>query len=149
MDTNMLISKLEQLRNLVDECLNALQHKDSPQTHEAAPVIMRSLSSADVDFTTPARPFMKPFVELSGAKKFALLLAWMAKGDLDKQVPLSEVESLWSSMSGMLNVKFNRKFTSDAKDSDWVESRRTGFYNLRPNWKQVLNGRAKSAVGTA
>lgn len=137
MDTSTLISKLEQLRSLADECLHSLQG-GAFQASAATPAANNTVSSEDVDFSVPARPFMKTFVGLSGAKKFVLLVAWLVKGDLEKQVALSDVESLWASMAGMLGVKFNRKFSSDAKDFDWVQSKKTGFYNLRPHWKHAL-----------
>jgi hypothetical protein len=139
MEKDILISKLEQLRNLADECLNSLLREDDPAKGNRA-ITARSFSG-DVDFGTPARPFMKAFVALSGAKKFALLVAWTVKGDLEKQVPLAEVEALWSSMAGMLGLKFNRKFSSDARESDWVECKKAGRYNLRPNWKHILDDR--------
>jgi hypothetical protein len=139
METSVLILKLDQAKRLVDECLNSLRDGGAIQPERTAATPASSPSPVDIDFSTPARPFMKAFVALSGAKKFVLLLAWMAKGDLEKEIALSEIESLWDSMSGMLNLKFNRKFTSDAKDANWAESRKVGFYSLRPNWKQVLS----------
>src|SRR6267154_4874947 len=100
MDTSTLISKLEQLRGLADECLHSLQGGTS-QRSAATPTVDGIASAGDLDFGVPARPFMKTFVGLSGAKKFVLLVAWLVKGDLEKQVALSDVESLWASMSGM------------------------------------------------
>jgi hypothetical protein len=144
MDAALLIADLEQARLLIEKSLDTLRGQPSSQTLQsnagiAQPKLLleRNLPS-DIDFSTPARPFMKSFAGLSGARKFVLLVAWMSKGDPETQVSLSEVENLWHSMSGMLKATFNRKFTSDAKESDWVQTKKVGFYNLRPSWKEVL-----------
>lgn len=130
-------SKLKQVKVLVEECLLALDNGGNRQA-EAVPTETPNSVAPDIDFTRPVRPYMKIFAGLSGSRKFVLLLAWLAKGDLEKQVPLSEIQSLWDSMSGMLKTKFNRKFSSEAKDADWVDTRKFGLYNLRPNWKEAL-----------
>ncbi len=139
MDSSVLASKLEQIKTLIEECLGSLDHARSPQS-QAISTEHTDRETLEIDFDRPIRPFMKGFVALSGSRKFVLLLAWLAKGDLEKQIPLSEVQSQWDSMTGMLKAKFNRKFSSEAKDFDWIDSRKTGMYNLRPNWKQALKG---------
>lgn len=78
---------------------------------------------------------------LSGPKKFALLLGWFAKGDLKKEVAHSEIEAQWNRMTSLLEMKFNRFFPAQAKDNDWVESKKKGLYNLRPGWRDALKGR--------
>jgi hypothetical protein len=141
MDKSTLIAKLEQMNNLINECLSSLGDNSDLVDERTTAAVAAHASPDDLDFTIPVRPFMKTFVSLSGAKKFVLLVAWIAKGDLQKQVVLSEVEEHWSGMAGMLGLKFNRKFSSDARESDWVKAEKPGVYTLRPNWKQVLNGK--------
>jgi len=147
MNTVAMISKLEQIRSLVDECLGGLRSGEEQQglAAEGDPQeskLERTQSSNEIDLGKPVRPFMKNYDRLSGTRKFVLLLAWVSKGDLEKQVSLSEVVALWSGMKGMLGMDFNRKFSTEAKDKDWVESKKHGFYNLRPSWGDVLKSRA-------
>jgi len=77
---------------------------------------------------------------LSGPKKFALLLSWLTKGDLKKEVELKEIEGHWNRMTSLLEMKFNRFFPAQAKDNDWVQSKKKGLYNLRPAWRDILKG---------
>jgi len=79
---------------------------------------------------------------LNGAKKFTLLLAYLTKGDGNKTVPLSEIESHWNKMTskGLLGMKFNRLYTSQARENDWARTEKTGAYRLRPSWKTIFNG---------
>jgi hypothetical protein len=130
-------SKLKQVKVLVDECLRSLDNQENHQT-EAIPTETPNSVAQEIDFTRPIRPYMKTFVDLSGSRKFVLLLAWLAKGDPEKQIPLADVQSQWDNMSGMLKIKFNRKFSSEAREADWVDTRKSGLYNLRPNWTKVL-----------
>jgi hypothetical protein len=95
----------------------------------------------EIDFDIPLRPFVKKYTKgMSGPKKFTLLVAWFVKGDLKKEAALSEIRKNWNKMSSktLLNMKFNLFYTNQAKENDWVDSKRKGFYNLRPNWKGIL-----------
>jgi hypothetical protein len=74
---------------------------------------------------------------LSGSKKF-VLVAWLARGDLKKQIALSEVKKRWSQMTAILEMEFNLFFTGDAKDRDWVDTKSKGLYSLRPGWRDIL-----------
>jgi hypothetical protein len=143
MSTAGLVKKLEEIKNLVEFCLTELRDNEHTSgetggTIEGQPDTNGRSSPDQLDFSKPVRPFMRSFVGRSGKEKFALLLAWMTKGRLDQQIPLAEVVKQWNSMSGLLGLKFNRNFTSEAKDHDWVESQQVGLYNLRPNWKRIL-----------
>jgi hypothetical protein len=145
MNRTQLVSKLEQIGSMVQECLHSVRLSDLGETEifagQTAPALSGGSYPFDVDFSVPVRPFMKAIAHLSGAKKFTALLAWTVKGDLEKQVALAEIESEWNKMAGMLNLTFNRRLTSEAKEADWVESRNLGFYNLRPGWKRCLSGK--------
>ena len=57
MDKSTLISKLQEARALIDECLRSV-----PDNQNAAVVLStgeQRSSSPNVDFSTPIRPFMK------------------------------------------------------------------------------------------
>ena len=79
---------------------------------------------------------------MNGAKKFTLLIAYLTKGDSSKTVPLSEIESHWNRMKSkrLLGMKFNRLYTSQARENDWVSAEKTGTYRLRPSWKAIFDG---------
>jgi hypothetical protein len=97
--------------------------------------------TGEIDFDIPLRPFVKKYIKgMSGPKKFTLLVSWFAKGDLKKEIALSEIRRNWNKMRAktLLNMKFNLFYTSQAKENDWVESKRKGFYNLRPSWKEIF-----------
>lgn len=138
---SLVIENLQQIRRLVDACLSSLQ--DPAELTGASENLPKAESGSpelpmEMDFGTPVRPFMKKHERLSGTRKFVVMLAWMAKGNTEVDVKLSELESLWGAMEAILGRTFNRRLTSEAKDEDWVESRKHGYYNLRPSWKQAL-----------
>jgi hypothetical protein len=136
----MIATKLRGAQQLIRECLESIEGPDEAK-QETPPKLLSgsSLSASSPDFTVPLRPFMKTYAELSGAKKFTLLVAWLAKGDLASEVALASVASQWNTMSGMLKAKFNRKFSADAREADWVATVKDGVYVLRPGWTQILN----------
>ena len=89
------------------------------------------------------RPFVKKYSGgMSGPEKFTLLLAYLTKGDATKTVALSDIENQWSRMTGkgLLGMKFNRFYPSQARDNDWASTEKAGAYRLRPSWKAIFNG---------
>lgn len=89
----------------------------------------------------PIRAFIKKHgSNLSGAKKFTLLLAHLTKGDRSKRVPLAAIEKHWNKMKakGLLGMKFNRLYTAQAKENDWVHTEKAGLYYLRPSWNEIF-----------
>lgn len=95
---------------------------------------------AAVSFASPIRAFMKKHSRgMGGPQKFALLVAYLVKGDGHKQVRLSEVQKHWNKMKGILGGEFNRAHTVRAKDHEWVDSPKTGSYVLLPGWKGIFD----------
>lgn len=95
----------------------------------------------EIDFSIPIRPFIKRYaIGMNGQKKFTLLLARLTKGDLKKEVILSEVQGHWKRMEGkkFMGMKFNRFYSAEARENDWVESKKDKFYNLRPSWEDIF-----------
>ncbi len=94
----------------------------------------------DVDFSINERAFVKRYgVDKSGPKKFTLLLSYLVKGEIDRNVELSEIKKHWGKMSAknMLG-KFNMFYPNDAKNRGWIESKEYGKYNLTNEWKNIL-----------
>jgi len=91
------------------------------------------------DLSLPLRPFIKRNAQgMSGAKKFTLLVAHLAQGDLDTVVPRVDVEKQWNKMKGLLGGPFNAAHSSRAKDNGWVDSPKFGVYKLLPGWEGAL-----------
>jgi hypothetical protein len=144
MDRSKFIATLQQIKALTEECLRAVGEKPEPKSRKKELAQARSPGPVQVDFDKPVRPFMKSYAKgLSGPKKFALLLSWLGKGDLKKEVALSEIEKRWNGMTAILEMEFNRFFAAEAKDNDWVESKKRGQYNLRPAWRDILKSKGK------
>jgi hypothetical protein len=142
MDKAKLISSLQQIKDLAEECLTDIQDAAKPQRIARKPSApIRDPKSASIDFDIPLRPFIKQYAKgMNGQKKFTLLLSRLVKGDQEKEVALSEIEKCWNTMKSkdLLGMEFNRKFSGEAKNNDWVNSKKTGFYHLRPRWINIL-----------
>jgi hypothetical protein len=99
-----------------------------------------SAKPAAVGFSSPIRAFMKKHSRgMGGPQKFALLVAYMAKGDVHKQVQLSDVEKQWNKMKGVIGGVFNRNVTIRAKEHEWVDSPKQGVYVVVPGWKGIFD----------
>lgn len=101
----------------------------------------QKVASTEIDFNIPIRPFIKRYaIGMNGQKKFTLLLARLTKGDLKKEATLSEVRGHWKRMEGkkFMGMEFNRFYSAEARENDWVESKKNKFYNLRPFWKDIF-----------
>ncbi len=137
-----LIAILQQIKSLTEDCIRAVDSRGSKQR------VVKSRSGQhtsplpiDVDFGKPLRPFIKTYGKgLSGPKKFTLLLSWLAGGDANKQIALSEIQKKWKRMTAksLLGMGFNPFFPAAARDNDWLESKKQGVYNLRPDWRNAL-----------
>lgn len=97
-------------------------------------------AGVDVDFSLNERAFVKRYaVDKSGPKKFALLLAYFSKGEVNKNIELSELKKHWNKMAAKtLLGKFNMFYPNDAKTRGWIDSKEYGSYNLTNEWENVL-----------
>jgi len=96
--------------------------------------------SKNIDFSLNERAFVKRYViDKSGPKRLTLLLAFLVKGEIDKNIDLSEIRGHWNKMSAKtLLGKFNMFYPNDAKTRGWVNSKEYGSYCLTDEWKNVL-----------
>ena len=91
-----------------------------------------------LDFTKPERAFVKTHAKgLSGSRKFVLLLAYLAKGVPNKEVPLNDVKKVWNRMTARLG-KFNPFYTNEAKENGWVHTMKKGGYVLTTTWREAF-----------
>jgi hypothetical protein len=137
-----LLSKLQQARSLLGECIATLG--DGPSRKGKRPTSTspgESHAAPHLDFDTNGRAFVKAHARgLSGPKKFTLLLAFLSKGKPGVEVELSAVEKHWNRMTApnLLDGKFNRFYSSTAKENGWVNTKKKGLYFLRPSWRQIF-----------
>ena len=137
-----IAQRLRQAHELISEAMDLL----GDDLSISAPTEKQKKSTAkkpsrDLDFNTPIRPFVKRHAAgLNGAAKFTLLVAHLAQGDESKTISLSDVEGQWNKMTdrALLGMKFNRLYTSEAKNNDWVHAPAKGMYQLRPSWQEIL-----------
>jgi len=143
MNSKNLAAKLENIKMLADECLADLNLSESTSSLKKAhrDSIKENKLNSKPDFTMPIRPFVKKYAKgMSGPKKFTLILAYMVKGDKSIQISLESIKNSWDKMTSgsLLGMKFNRFYSGQAKDNDWVESKKSGNYNLRPSWMDIF-----------
>jgi hypothetical protein len=83
------------------------------------------------------RAFMNRYARNgSGAQKFTLLLACLAKGDSSKEVAFDTIKGQWMKMKSLIG-KFNPSFSIRAKDKGWVDTKKAGVYFLTQSWKEA------------
>jgi len=142
MNKSNLAQRLKQAKTLIEECLTDLGDSATPQQARGKSAVnLRDSKPPHIDFNKPLRPFIKQYAKgMSGPKKFVLLISRLVGGDLKKEVALKEIEKQWQKMTSksLLAMDFNRFFAGQAKDNDWVDSKKKGFYFLRPSWKDIF-----------
>jgi len=134
-----LIEQVEKARAILDEVL-ALAPRGNARTRKPASG-KGAPDHKPIDFSTPMRAFVKKHSNgMNGPKKFALLVAYLTKGDVSKQVSLVDVVKHWNKMTGkgLLGMKFNPVYTGRARESDWVHAEKAGMYKIRPAWKEIF-----------
>jgi hypothetical protein len=137
-----LDNKLGKIQSLVGDCIDLLRQLQKTPSSPAKPAAHPRRADNSVRFDIHARAFVKRYAKnlASGPKKFVLALAFLAKGDISKEVPLNEIEKLWNRTSAktLLGMKFNSFFTAKATENGWVDSKKRGFYNLDRSWKDIF-----------
>jgi hypothetical protein len=103
-------------------------------------------SKPRLDFGMNERAFAKQHASgLSGPKKFALLLAYFAKGNCGKEIEVKFIEKSWNKMTALLGGKFNGKYPNKAKEYGWADSSKQGVYVLRPRWVEILGAQGEDS----
>ena len=98
-----------------------------------------SVEKPELNFSLNIRAFARKFLAgKSGPKKFVLLLAYLARGELEENIELAEIQKKWASMSSKkLLGKFNRYYSNEAKTQGWVNSNERGIYCLSDSWREA------------
>ena len=128
-DMSQIIERLERLEKIV---LGEGSFKPKQKGETNAPT--------EINFSLNERAFVKRYAaDKSGPKKFALLLAYLAKGKVDENISLSDIRSHWCKMeTKTLLGKFNLFYPNEAKTRGWVDVGGHGIYKLTNEWEQVL-----------
>ncbi len=92
-----------------------------------------------IDFSLGPRPFMKKYGSgKSGPRRFALLVAYLTKGDTTASISSSVLEQAWNKMKPLMGGPYNPSYSTSAKDEGWVETQKYGTYSVRPAWEGIL-----------
>ena len=129
-ELNKIIRRIEKLEKAVFSTGKAKARKRNADTTQAI----------DIDFSLNKNAFVKRYAtDKSGPKKFTLLLAYLAKGEVGKSIEVGEISKHWGKMSAkQLLGKFNRFYPNDAKTKGWIDPKEYGSYTLTKEWKNVL-----------
>ena len=137
-----LNAKLRRAQSLIGDAISLAAQLRAPARRLVKPDAQPGGEDTLVSFSMNERAFVKRYARdvVGGARKFVLLMAFLAKGDAKKDVAVSDLERLWNrtSSQSLIGMKFNRKFPTIAKEQGWVNSRKRGFYNLEQSWKDVF-----------
>lgn len=126
--------------NYQDEVELTPATKRAKKAAPAKPDTLPTPAPKSVSFSTPIRAFVKQHArDMSGAKKFTLLAAYLAKGQMGKEVQMTEIEKQWNKMKPLLGGKLNRAHSTRAKESGWVDSPKYGVYVILPDWKGIFD----------
>jgi len=105
--------------------------RDTTVTLDAAP--------ATTDFTLPVRAFMSRYAKgRPGHQVFAVLLARLAGGEVNREVPVDQLKAEWNNMRGLLGGVYAPIYGTRAKNNAWADSPARGVFVLLPDWTQAL-----------
>lgn len=88
-------------------------------------------SASKVSFSLNSRAFMNKYAkDMSGSRKFTLLLARLAHGKVGQEISGDEISSTWNRMKSILGGPYNAAHATRAKAEGWVNSSKWGHYAL-------------------
>ena len=130
-----IISRLEKLEAKVFSS-EKIQQKKGKSSNKA---------SLDIDFSINERAFVNRYIAgKSGPQKFTLLLAYLAKGKIDKPITIARLKNAWSKMSGKrLLGQYNDFYPTEAKNKGWVDTPKRGYYTLSNEWENSYAKQSK------
>ena len=114
----------------------------APDTTAKQKAKSKAYPGVSVSFSSPIRAFIKEHARgLSGPERFTVLVAYLCKGQLGKEVSNSEVEKQWNKMKPLLGGrKLNRAHSTRAKEHGWIDSPSRGKYVICAGWRGALHG---------
>lgn len=92
-----------------------------------------------INFNLNERAFASKYAkDRTPAQRFAILVAFHAKGNISEEVSLKQVQDSWKRMTAIIK-NFNRKYTTEAKTQGLVDSPRASTYQLGADWKAAFD----------
>lgn len=139
MEKDQFIATLQQIKAIVDQALEDSGRQ--PKRGKKARRVVAPLTSqaTRLDYDVNERAFMKTHARgLSGPKQFVLLVAYLAKGQVGKEIQLEDVRKHWNRMKSLIDNKFNTFFSNSAKDNGWVDTKKKAVYVLTKSWQEAM-----------
>ncbi|NCO24923.1 hypothetical protein GW901_00145 [Candidatus Parcubacteria bacterium] len=135
-NSTKIMIKLEKLEERIEKLEKAVFNSKVREDTTT----LKKTAAKNINFSFNERTFVKRYVvDKSGPKRFTLLLAYLSKGGVNKNIELSEIKKHWNKMTAKtLLGKFNMFYPNDAKTRGWIDSKEYGTYNLTNEWKNVL-----------
>lgn len=132
-----MLKKLQKIQELLSECIAELSK--SEQIKPSNKIEASNLIRKDLDFSLNIRAFMKKYgKDLSGPKKFTLLIAYIAEGDDKKIVKSEELSKELKSLKSFFNGKTKKNYSTRAKENGWINSPNRGGYVITKNWLDII-----------
>ncbi len=69
--------------------------------------------------------------------RFAMIVAYLSKGDGTHEVTIDDIKSTWGRMTSIIK-SFNPKYSTVAKTKGYVDSPRKSIYVLSSEWKETF-----------
>ena len=141
MEKEEIRSRLEEAQTILDSCISALSSRRKSGGEKTLAGAKKVQSVTKLRFGSNERNFIKTYAnDMSGAKKFTLLLSFLSKGKVGSEIALTKIETTWNKMKAknLMGYKFNRKYSTEAKTEGWVNSGKHGFYHLLDGWMDIF-----------
>ena len=140
-----LYNKLRQIISLAEECQAALTSQKPKKIRPIAqlqnkPTTANTKGEA-VDFGLNSRAFFKGYGKnLSGPKKFVLVVSYLAKGKKEANITSDEVKNCWNKHKRLLGGKLTTGiYGTRAKEGGWLDAAKNGTYHLTSRWQEIFN----------
>ena len=138
MDKKIIVEKIKESLKLLEGCLLEinLQDKDFSEIKNN-----RKIEKTEkIDFSINERAFFKKYSKdiSSGPAIFTLMVAYIVKGKENSEISISDVQKLWKKVDGIFTSKYASIYATRARGNDWVDTKKSGMYILRPNWNQIF-----------
>ena len=117
--------------------------KPSKQGAKSAGAVARpSAIGVAPNFDLPVRAFANRYAKnLSGPRKYAVLVARLCGGKLGQSISPREVERQWRSMTEPMGGAYNGAHLSRAKNEGWIDQPSRESVVLLKDWINALNGK--------
>ena len=143
--TDTQLQKILKQLNNHENRINKLEYSaDRSVLNKNLPKIKMAMSEK-INFDMSERSFIQKYSKgFSGPKKFVLILVYLVQGEIKKEKSIVEIKNHWNKMTSLLKKKrqkgkFNPYYSIRAKDNNWVDSKKYGFFHLTDSWMEIFS----------